>query len=492
VVNLRQKAAGAVAWFADRVRGTEAAKRESGEVGIAFAEASWAKWGIKPYRADDLLKSKGLRLAVYREMMREPMVKAALFNRVFAAMTTEWDLRPADYDRRTKPDPSDPRVQATQFLRWILAHSKARWPKLVFDLSQALVDGYAIIEKVYEVIPDGPWAGKVGLAALKAKDVQDWDFDCDEFLNVRGLKQQVMGTWYDRDRSKFIVFSWLPVFDNPLGSPEFRAAYRAFWLKDTTHKFRAIYLETLAKGKQKVTYPADQGAEGLAKAQKLLDLLQNSIGMALPSDLTVELLNMAVAPDAVFESCQARYDKEIVIGLEGAVLGMLEGAETGAYRATETHRKVSNAWTLVFGMFIEAAIQDDLVKDLVAANFAGVEAPDLYFRWAREDLTAWSQVLERFQRMGLKIPAWYLREQGDIPAPEEGDEVLEPATAVSGFGNREPGAGDAAAQFADAGGQKLDPREEAIDRAIGRSPEAYRSLFETLKKKAARLRPART
>jgi phage gp29-like protein len=484
MVSLRARFSAVAAQFADFVRGVVGERRAAGEAGVAFAEASWAKWGVKPYRADDLLKSKALRLAVYREMMRDPVVKAALLSRVFAVMTTEWDLRPAGYDRRTERDPKDPRVQATDFLREVLSRPKGRWPKLIFDLSQALVDGFAVIEKVYAAVEDGPWAGRIGLAALKAKDVDTWDFDCDEFLNVMALRQQVQGVWYDRDRSKFIVFSWLPVFENPLGQSEFRAAYRAFWLKDTGLKFRAIYLESLAKGRRKVTYPADQGAAGLEKAQALLTLMENSIGIAVPADLQVELIELAVAPDAVFENMLARCDKEIVIGLEGAVLQMLEGSETGAYRATETHRKQAAPWTLVFGLFLEAAIQDELVADLTRLNFAGAEPPDFYFRWAREDLEPFSVVIQRAQQMGLRIPAWFLYEQFDIPEPEPEDEVLAPrATLVFPPASAAPGGGaGGAAEMADppAG---ADPREAAIDRAVARAPEAYRSLFEILKKK---------
>jgi hypothetical protein len=495
-MSIRNKIGGAVAYFADALRGVKGQSRAEGETGVAFAEASWAKWGVKPYRADDLLKSKALRFSVYDEMMREPVVKAAIRNRIFKVMTCAWDLRPAGYDRRRAMKPDDPRVQATDFVRSQLENPEDRWPKLLFDLTESLRRGFAIIEKVYGVIEDGPWAGKIGLAGLKSKDTQDWDFDCDEFLNVKNLKQQVLGTWYDRDKSKFIVMSWLPQFENPLGQSEFRAAYRAFWLKDTVHKFRAIYLESLAKGKQKVTYQADQGADGLKKAKSLLDLLQNSIGMAIPSDLQVEIVEMAVAPDAAFQNALEGYDKEIVIGLEGAVLQMLEGSNTGAFRATETHRATSEPWTEVVAVFLKAAIQRDLVADLVRANFAGVEPPKLYFRWAGEDQDAHSQVLDRLQKMGLKIPAWYLYEQFDVPRPEPEDEVLEAPTATTGFGIRDPGIGTQtpgmpgdnngnAAAMADSS-VPGDPRDELIARAASKAGPAYKSLFDTLSKKKSR------
>jgi phage gp29-like protein len=501
-MSIREKIGAAAAWFADLAGGVKGEKRAEGETGVAFIEAAWAKFGIKPYRADDLLKSKALRLVVYREMMRDPVVKAALRNRVYSVMTADWDVRPAGLDRRSKPDPADPRVQAADFIRACVATPKGRWPKLLFDLSQALVDGFAVVEKVYAQIEDGPWAGKIGLAALKAKDVDTWDFDCDEYMNVTGLKQQVWGVWEERDRAKFIVFSWLPQFENPLGQSEFRAAYRAFWLKDMAFKFRAIYLETIAKGKQKVTYQADQGADGLKKAQKLLDVMQNSIGMAIPSDLAVEIVEYAVAPEQAFEAFQARCDREIVVGLQGAVLQMLEGENTGALRATETHRRTAEPWTAVFAAFVEAAIQDDLVADLVGKNFAGVEAPEVYFHWDREDQDQHSQVLERLQKMGLKIPAWFLYEQFNVPQPEPEDEVLEAPKPLSPFvtagtGNREQGTGktpgmpgdNAAVDAAALADSPIpgDPRDELIARAAAKAGPAYASLFDTLKKKALRI-----
>jgi hypothetical protein len=82
--------------------------------------------------------------------------------------------------------------------------------------------------------------------------------------------------------------------------------------------------------------------------------------------------------------------------------------------------------------------------------------------------------------MGLKIPAWYLYEQFDVPPPEEEDEVLAPASPLLApcLGGR----GIGAAAFADPAGP--DPREAAIDRAVARAPEAYRDLVAGLKKKS--------
>jgi len=478
VVTLREKAGSLVARFGEWL------SRGQAEVGTVFSEVEWAKWGIKPYFADDLLRTKGCSLKVYRDMMRDPAVKAGVYNRVFPVMATDWDVRPANYDARRRSEEDDPDVEAAEFVRWNLARlPRAGTMQLFFDLSQALVDGFAVVEIVLEAVTRGQWVGKVGLKALKAKDVETWDFDVDSFLNVQGLKQQVLGKWEPRERERFIVFSWLPRFSSPLGQSEFRAAYRAFWLKDTAWKFRAIYAETIAKGRRKVTYPAEQGEAGRKNAEKLLERLQESLGFAVPSDLSMELLEMTLAPQAVFESLIADCDKEIILGLTGATLQVLEGAETGAFRATETHRKTSHPWVYVFGKFLAAAIQEDLVAPLHALNFALEEAPLFYWRWVDEGRQGESETLERFQRMGLKIPAWYVREKFDVPAPEEDDEILEPAPAVPGMGaifsNRgvpvssfsgtAPGQ---AAEFADPTG--------AERRALEKVPAAQRALARTI------------
>jgi hypothetical protein len=503
-VNLRRKISRVCTALADAL-----SPSKGGEIGIAFPETAWARWGIKPYRADELLTSKALRLETYRDLMRDPVVKAALYNRVLPAVVAEWDLRPAGYDRRKRPEANDPNVEVARFVRSQLARPKLRVPRLLLDLAHSLVDGFAIVEKVYAPVEDGEWAGKVGLAALKAKDVETWDFDCDQYLNVTAVRQQVLGQWLTHPREKFIVLSWLPAFENPLGQSEFRAAYRAAWLKDTCLKFRAIYAETLAKGKQKVTYPADQGEEGLKKALAVLDKLQNAIGQAFPSDLQAEIVQMAVAPAGEFKSFVDDCNKEIVTGLEGAALQMLEGAETGAYRATETHGKTARPWTLLFGLFVESAIQDDLVQDLVDVNFAGREPCEFYIRWSREDQKPLAEVIQIAQAIGLRIPAWYVYEQLDIPQPEEDDDILE-APSSSPFTIR-PVAGDVSstlrplaseriaplagrrnvkgmedgetADFAEAADEGDPDRRRAEDRAADRAPDAYRRIVAELKKK---------
>jgi hypothetical protein len=97
-------------------------------------------------------------------------------------------------------------------------------------------------------------------------------------------------------------------------------------LKDTVFKLRALYTEKVARGHHKVTYPSEQGDDGRRDAEKLLRAMEESVGMAVPSDLSVELVNWTVAPDEIFERFIARCDKEIVLGLQGAVLQMVEGS----------------------------------------------------------------------------------------------------------------------------------------------------------------------
>jgi len=473
-VTLKTRLAGAADWVAKALRG------EARETGVAFSRADTARYGIKPYYADDLLASKALRLSVYRDMMRDPVVKAGYLGRVFTVLATDWDVRPAGYDVRRPPAADDPNVEAADFARHVLT----RLPGvgmlgLFWDLAQALVDGFAVVEKVLAPIERGRWAGKIGLAGLKPKDVDTWDFETDEYLNVTTLKQQVDGVWYDRPRDRFVVFSWLSRFANPLGQSEFRAAYRAFWVKDNAWKFRAMYLEALAKGRRRVTYPAEQGAAGLAAAEALLARLQESLGFAIPSDLQVELVDMATAPADAFSRGIADCDKEIVVGLTGATLQVLEGQETGALRATETHRRTSEPWAWVLGEWIAAAVQSDLVGPLHGLNFTLDDPPQFYWRWVKEGSPDAVTALEGLQRMGLRIPAWYVAEQFDVPLPEEDDEVLTPAAAppAGGGGMLFGNTAAPAARFAEDPPETLGAAER---RALARVPEANRALARSI------------
>lgn len=97
LVSVRAKLAGAVDWV------TRALAGERPEVGVAFDRADMARWGIKPYYGDDLLKSKALRLSVYRDMLRDPVVKAGYLGRVFAVCATDWDLQVELVDLATAP-----------------------------------------------------------------------------------------------------------------------------------------------------------------------------------------------------------------------------------------------------------------------------------------------------------------------------------------------------------------------------------------------------
>ena len=56
----------------------------------------------------------------------------------------------------------------------------------------ALAVGVSVLEINWKVIEDGPWAGRVGLRSLKAKDTSRFVFQTDGFYNLTALRG-VMG-----------------------------------------------------------------------------------------------------------------------------------------------------------------------------------------------------------------------------------------------------------------------------------------------------------
>src|SRR5262249_15114521 len=113
-----------------------------------------------------------------------------------------------------------------------------------------------LCEKVYGVGGRGKSKGLTVLAALKAKDSRDYQLQFDEFFNPVGLVSRA--DQQEMKLAKFTLWRNLPLFENPTGTSDFRAAYRAAWLLDTTWRFRSIGLERFALPLMIGKYPNNQ------------------------------------------------------------------------------------------------------------------------------------------------------------------------------------------------------------------------------------------
>jgi SPP1 gp7 family putative phage head morphogenesis protein len=415
------------------------------EVAAVFNTAfkNWtgtATW-MRSYNPDDLVREKGQGIRIYQEMTREPFVKAALQQKITMLLSVPWDVKPAGE--------SPEQLEQAKFVRWNLKQIKGGFGRDVWEICDALVAGYSILEKVWDIVPASheEYGGKVRLAALKSKDPYYFGFDFDEYMNLKpaGVVMAISADGKTQNTplpsDKFFIFAFMMKYENLYGQSDMRAAYRAFWIKDTAWKLRAIYMERFSGNSLKGKYPrSNNKIQQDANKQALLDIFkawQNETGVAIPEDLEIEVLQIATSSDSEYARAMADCNVDIAVGILGETLTINEGRKTGARNMGEIHKEVVDLFVLFLDMILTADINEQIVRDIVDQNYAGVtEYPEFYF-YPREDYdpVAFGEAIGLWQAAGAKISKAWFYEKVRMPLPSGDDDVLKPmSTPTAGPG----------------------------------------------------------
>ena len=167
-----------------------------------------------------------------RKMQNDPQVKACLSTKKFAVLSQGWEVHAAS--------PALADVAVADFVRGCFSDLRGSLLDDLYDVLDALALGVSLTEINYKLIESGPNAGKVGLLSLKAKDPSGFQFETDAFLNLTGLRGST-GAVYDVE--KFVVYAYMPAYENPMGTSDLRAAYRPWFVKGQLLNWWAKYLE---------------------------------------------------------------------------------------------------------------------------------------------------------------------------------------------------------------------------------------------------------
>ena len=216
----------------------------------------------------------------FRRMLSDPQVKACLQTKKFAALSQDWAIHAAS------ESPEDQQIAA--FVRSALTHMRGSVLDALYDVLDALAFGGSLVEINYALIESGPNAGMVGLADLKSKDPAHFTFETDAFANVLALRG-LDGAAYPPD--KFLRYCWLPLYENPLGQSDLRAAYKPWFVKQQLLKWWAKYLEKFGMPTVTGTYDPNKGY-GPDQQRELLAIVaqvHNESAVVLPSDMHLGL-----------------------------------------------------------------------------------------------------------------------------------------------------------------------------------------------------------
>lgn len=360
--------------------------------------------------------------AEYRVMLRESSVKAAFQTKVLGVIAEEVQFQ-ADND-------DDPREQeGVEFCQYQFRKFRGGAQAVGFSiLSGAIIDGHSVCEKVWcpEPIPTGKFRGKRIYHAIKAKDTRYVQLGIDPYRNVTALR----GTGFNAGRvwspSDFVIFSYFSLFENPAGLSDFRAAYRPYWVKDTSWKLRALSLEKWSGPFITGQYTSQEQKEALEAA---FDEAKASTWLTVPSGVVVECLDLAMKGTGDFKDAIADCDREILIAIVGAHLQILEGQTGGARGNTKVHKEIGELIQWWLSVTLADVYREQIVVPLMAENYHGVEPPTVTLGAVTDEaMLERGKVYESLQKMGLALSkkAIYRTFNVQPPDPDDKDDLLQP------------------------------------------------------------------
>ena len=309
--------------------------------------------------------------AVYRRMAHDPQIKACLATKKFAVLSQGWTVQAAS------DAPEDQAVAG--FVRFALTVMRGSVADALYDILDALALGVALVEIVYEVIEAGPYAGMVGLRALKSKDPGLFLLETDAFANVTALRG-MDGQAYPTD--KFLRYTYMPLYGNPLGQSDLRAAYKPWFVKQQLLRWWAKYLEKFGLPTVTGSYDAAHGY-GTDQQRELMGIVaqvHNESAIVLPSDMKLSLLETARTQAAGFREAIDYLDRAIAKSLLGQTL-TTDGTASGAtYALGAVHQDVLGFYLSKLQRDLEQTVMNaQLLPRLVAYNFGpGTPCPTFH------------------------------------------------------------------------------------------------------------------
>lgn len=314
---------------------------------------------IFPYNPDDLIGKRGY--AIYDQMQRDAQVQACLTIKKLAVLSRGWEVHPASNDSTD--------MKVAEFIRFALQEMRGSILDVLFDVLDALAKGFSVLEINYRILDKKPFNGRVGLASIKSKDPSTFQFDMDEYLNVRGLKRSNLAD-VALPPDKFMVYSYMPRYESPYGTSDLRAAYKHYWSKDILTRFMNLYLEKYGSPTAKGSYKRGTPKAAQEELLKVLDKIQQETAIVIPEDVQVELLEASRGGEAGYLQAIDFHDKQISKAILCQTLVTDEGTKVGSFALAKIHLDVLKMCLCKLKRDLEESVmQEQVIKRLVDYNF---------------------------------------------------------------------------------------------------------------------------
>ena len=287
---------------------------------------------------DSVLRTRGGGdWKVYDEVKRDTQVKTCLQQRQLAQIAKEWQVDPGDSSRKAR--------KAADHLRDVL--NRIEWDRVSQKMLGAVFYGYAAGEILWA--KDGQ---SITIETIKARNPRRFGFRPDgqmTLLTSRNPNGELLPP------AKFWGFSCgADDDDDPYGLGLCHWLYWPVFFKRNGMKFWLVFLEKFGQPTVVGKYPQGATPEQQATLLEATRAIQTDSGIAIPTEMTVELLEAARSGTADYT---ALYDR-----MDAAIAKVILG-HTGSTDATPGR---------LGGESNASEVRDDLIKadaDLICNSF---------------------------------------------------------------------------------------------------------------------------
>lgn len=407
--------------------GVEVAQQPDGAMYGATVFGSAGRF--EKYRWDRLIARQGY--AIYRDMMEDDQIKAAIAMGNAGVLSREWDFASADEE-------DEQQEEVIACLKAGLEQLHGSFRGLVAALLWARVEGFSVVEKVwgnYEHDGRTYW----GLGKFVLRPAFSFKVEVDEYGNVLAVKQvQSRGADVEVPKDKFLWFVNGPEFDLHYGRSDLLACYKHWWAKTNLYNLWNVFCERAAGGaivieREKESPPIPPSEQ--ANLQNIVTNWGQTNGLVLPPG---HKATITVPPNQdAFERRIMQADKAIARALLlPALIGFSEQGDVGSYSQSETQIQ---AWFYALDEWCEAiadCLNEGLFSQVVEWNFGpGVKCPKFFFHKLTAEKKqalagAWAAALRDGAVMNTYADETYTRSLLGYPEREEDADPVDNRSAA--------------------------------------------------------------
>jgi hypothetical protein len=330
----------------------------------------------------------------YRKWSAEPVIKSALLGKVYSVASLDLHVNPV-----VKSNPRE--QEKADCLRHALRRNDTGFSGLLAELLlPALMDGWSLCEPVLDEEIRGRFRGKVVISQFKSKDTRFITPVIDAYRNVVGY-YNAMGNYGHRfDPDDFVAYSHLPMFRNPTGTSDLRAAYRAMTMIPAVLRLRMIFLDKYIGPFLKATI------SNKALKEKMAGELENARAdgfIVLEQGATIEVIDLATRGTADFQAGLDDLRKEAATAISGAFLHMMTAADPNARGDSEVQKGTTDLFVWMLAEQATAILNHKIGPKIIGLNYGFDEdVPQCTLEAVRpSDITADLAIDESLDRMGV-------------------------------------------------------------------------------------------